>query len=269
MKSNRNRSFQAGFSIIELMVSLVIASFVILAVVGIYGTSREAYTSQDEVSKLHENIRIGMGLIERTMRQGNYKRIPITRDQNLLLVQAFSFAPVDGADGTATTPGSNDVLEMRYNGNSRYPPLPAPADAADGTIVDCAGQSIAGDERANNRFRVQLVAGRPWFGCERPGHPTGSAFIPMIPDVEGFEVLYGIYSDESRTASNFVPWSAAIDPMRVVSVRLHLLFRSGTEVAAAPSSRTYPLAERTYGPFTDRFLRTAVETTIVIRSSAM
>ena len=51
-----------GFSIVELMVSLALSSFVILAVVGIYSGSRESYTAQDEISRLHENVRIGVGL---------------------------------------------------------------------------------------------------------------------------------------------------------------------------------------------------------------
>ncbi len=251
-----------GFSIVELMVSLALSSFVILAVVGIYSGSRESYTAQDEISRLHENVRIGVGLIERTLRQGNYKRIPITRDQNLLLVQAFSFAPVAGVEGGGA---ASDTLEMVYNGNDQ-PTVPP---SADGTIVDCVGEPVPADTQSRNRFTIQAIDGRPWLGCARPNHPTNTAFIPLIPDVEAMQVLYGTYSDESRTASNFVPWSAAIDPMRVVAIRLHLLFRSNEQIAPAPSAKPYVLAGETYGPYTDHFVRTTVETTVVIRSAAM
>ena len=262
-----SRKAVSGFSIIELMVSLVIASFVILAVVGIYSGSRENYTTQDEVSKLNENVRIGMGILDRSMRQGNYKRIPITRDQNLLLVQAFSFTPVSGIAGAGT---ASDEIEIIYSGNSApgTPGVPV-IGPADGTIVDCVGQPISAANVSRNHFSVQMVGTTPWFGCARPNDPTITAFVPLIPDVEAFKVTYGTYSDESRTALNFTPWSGAIDPMRVVAVRLFLMFRSSAEVGAAPSSRTYQLSDQTYGPFNDRFLRTVIERTIVIRSTAM
>ncbi|MGE0310381.1 MAG: PilW family protein [Lautropia sp.] len=260
--SARQRACSSGFSIVELMVSLALSSFVILAVVGIYSGSRESYSTQDEISRLHENVRIGVGLIERTLRQGNYKRIPILRDQNLVLVQAFSFAPVAGTDGGGA---ASDTLELVYNGNDQ-PTVPP---SADGTIVDCVGEAVGADVQSRNRFSIQSIAGRPWLGCTRPNHPTNTAFVPLIPDVEAMQVLYGTYSDESRTASNFVPWSAAIDPMRVVAIRLHLLFRSSEPIAPAPSNKVYTLAGEAYGPYTDRFVRTTVETTVVIRSAAM
>ena len=114
-----SRHAQRGFSIIELMISLVLSSLVILAVVGIYSGSRETYTTQDEVGRLHENMRIGSSIVERTIRQGSYKRFPAPRDQNPMLVAAFSFTAVAGADGASTTPGDSDTVEISFNG---FPP---------------------------------------------------------------------------------------------------------------------------------------------------
>lgn len=260
----------SGFSLVELLVSMAISGFVILAVVGIYSNSRDTYTHQDELSRLYENIRIGTSLVERTLRQGNYKRIPMMRDQNVELVRAFSFAPIDGTDGGSTAVGDSDTLQVVFNGNTRFPVPAPPISPADGAIVDCAGDPVAAEDTSINRFKVVVQAdGRPWLGCWRPNHPTTPGFVPLIPDVEAMEVLYGVYSDESRTATNYVPWSATVDPMRVVALRLHLLFRSGAEMSPSASTATYLLGERTYGPFSDRFMRTAVETTVVVRSSAM
>lgn len=254
-----------GFSLIELMIAMVLTGFVVLAVVAIYGSTRENYVNQDEVARLQENVRIGMGLVERTVRQGNYKRIPAARDQNPMLLAAFSFSPLVGIDGGSTTVGDSDTLQITYNGSSKFPA--DPSDPADGAIVDCTGATVAADQNRASRFAIRVVSGRPWLSCQRTGFDN--TWVDLIPDVEAMEIEYGVYADETRTVASFTSWSAAIDPARVVALRLSLLFRSAAEVAPATSATTYPLAERTYGPFNDRFLRTQVESTIVVRSTAM
>ena len=253
---------QRGFSIIELLISLVLSSMVILAVVGLYSGSRESYTTQDEVGRLHENMRIGNSIIERTIRQGNYKRFPAPRDQNPMLVAAFSFVPVTGANGGSTAPGNSDMVEISFNGSTDQA-----TGVADGVVVDCLGASVAATMQSRNRFQVRVDAeGRPWLNCSID---SGTSWTPLIPDVEAMEVLYGIYSSENRSVTNFVSWGAVTDPARVVAVKIHLLYRSNAEVGVAASTQTYPMAEQTYGPFADRFLRSVTESTIVIRSVAL
>lgn len=253
---------EAGFSVIELLISMVLASLVILAVMGLYSGSRESYTTQDEVGRLQENMRIGNSIVERTVRQGNYKRFPAPRDQNPMLVAAFSFVPVDGADGSGTTPGNSDMVEVRFNGSTDVATA-----APDGVVVDCLGAAVGATVQSRNRFLVRVDGeGRPWLNCSTDG---GTTWTALIPDVEAMEVLYGVFSSENRSVTNFVPWDGVTDPARVVAIKVHLLYRSNAEAAVAPSTQTYRLAERTYGPFGDRFLRSATESTIVIRSVAL
>jgi type IV pilus assembly protein PilW len=253
---------QAGFSIIELLISMVLSALVILAVVGIYSGSRESYTTQDEVGRLQENMRIGGSIVERTIRQGNYKRFPAPRDQNPMLVAAFSFVPIAGADGGSTTPGDSDMVEISFNGSTD-----SVSATPDGVVVDCMGASVAATVQSRNRFLVRVDGdGRPWLNCSTDG---GTSWVALIPDVEAMEVLYGIYSSESRSVTNFVTWDAVTDPARVVAVKIHLLYRSNAQAGVVASSRTYQLAERTYGPYADRFLRSSTESTIVIRSVAL
>lgn len=252
----------AGFSIIELLISMLISSLVVLAVVGIYGGSRETYSTQDEVGRVHENMRIGNAIIERTLRQGNHKRFPTARDQNAMLVAAFSFVPVTGADGTGLAPGTSDMVQITYNGSTN--PV---SGLADGLVVDCLGGLVTSAAQSSNRFQVRVEAdGRPWLECSID---NGTTWTPLIADVEAMEVLYGIFTSENRSVTSFVPWTSVTDPLRVVALKVHLLYRSSAEVAATPSAQTYTLAERVYGPFPDRFLRSVSESTIVIRSVAL
>lgn len=258
------RAGQHGFSMVELMIAMVLSAFVIMVVVALYQNSRETFTHQEALSRLQENVRIGTSLIERTIRQGNYKQIPSARDQNPLLVEAFSFQQLTGGDGGSD---AGDWLQITYNGSSRFPANPA--DPSDGAIVDCLGQGVPASVAINNRFQITNDGtGRPWLSCSRPGS-VAPASVALIPDVEALEVLYGVYSDESRTVTNFVPWSSGLEPSRIVAIRIGLLFRSAEPLAPAPLSATYELGGRTLGPFNDRHIRTPVESTIVIRSTAM
>ncbi len=250
---------QTGFSLVELLIAMLLGSLVILAVIGVYGGSRQSYTTQDEVGRLQENMRIGNSIVERTIRQGNYKRFPAPRDQNPMLIAAFSFVPILGANGAGTAPGASDMIEVRFNGSSV-------AAATDGVIVDCLGASVAALTQSNNRLMVRVILGRPWLSCSTDG---GTSWTALIPDVEAMEVLYGTFSSENRSVTNFVNWTSVTDPSRVVAVKIHLLYRSSAEAGVAASSRTYRLAEQTYGPYADRFLRNATESTIVIRSVAL
>jgi type IV pilus assembly protein PilW len=179
-----------------------------------------------------------------------------------MLVAAFSFVPVQGSNGTGTAPGASDMVEVRFNGSTDVT-----AGAPDGVVVDCLGVSVGADVQSNNRFMVRVDGeGRPWLNCSTDG---GATWVPLIPDVEAMEILYGVFTSENRSVTNFVPWDAVTDPARVVAIKVHLLYRSSAEAAVVPSTQTYQLAERSYGPFTDRFLRSATESTIVIRSVAL
>jgi hypothetical protein len=153
------------------------------------------------------------------------------------------------------------MIEIRFNGSSV-----AGTATPDGAMVDCTGAAVAATVQSNNRFMVRVVAGQPWLSCS---NDSGLTWTPLIPDVEAMEVLYGTYTSENRSVTNFVTWDAVADPSRVVAVRIHLLYRSSTQAGVTPSTRSYQLAERTYGPFADRFLRSATESTIVIRSAAL
>ena len=114
-------------------------------------------------------MRIGNGLVERTIRQGNYKRIPAPRDQNPMLVAAFSFAPLLGADGTST-----DRRRQRLGGGAlQRQHRPAVATVADGVVVDCLGASVAATTQSRNRFAVRVDGeGRPWLSCSTDGGTT-------------------------------------------------------------------------------------------------
>ena len=62
-----------GFSLIELMVAMVIALFVIGVAASSYLASKRMYSTDDQSARMQENARLGMELIEHDFRMAGYK----------------------------------------------------------------------------------------------------------------------------------------------------------------------------------------------------
>lgn len=73
MKSFRNPSrLQRGFSLVELMVSLVIGLFLMLGAVYIFNQSRASYRASEAMSRLQESGRLALDVMEADLRMGNF-----------------------------------------------------------------------------------------------------------------------------------------------------------------------------------------------------
>lgn len=267
----------AGFSIVELMVAMTLGLGlgVVLSVASIHAGSGDSYGQQDQVGRLQENVRITTNLVARVVRQAGYRQLPTGRLEG---DQIFDPAggPMFGTEGDGSAPGTQDVLTVRFQGSGGTGLAPG----TDDTMVDCLGNSVGTDidgatgtaRIAQSTFQVRTGAdGRPWLMCSLDG---GTTFMPLVPDVEAMEVLYGVappisQADSLPNVSRYVPATQVGDFRQVLAVQLHLLFRSEIELAPLTDTATYDLGGRSYGPFNDRRIRQAVRTTVTLRNRAL
>lgn len=63
---------QDGFTLIEIMVSMVISSLVIAGVYGVYTIQQRSYTVQEQVSEMQQRIRAAVDFMSREMRMAGY-----------------------------------------------------------------------------------------------------------------------------------------------------------------------------------------------------
>lgn len=61
-----------GFTLIEIMVSMVISSLVIAGVYGVYTIQQRSYTVQEQVSEMQQRIRAAVDFMSREMRMAGY-----------------------------------------------------------------------------------------------------------------------------------------------------------------------------------------------------
>lgn len=96
-----------GFSLVELMITLVLAAFLISALILTYLSGRAAAGDAEALSRVQENIRIVSEYLVRDIRNAGYTdEVETTVGQDGLMRR--SFAEIENAD--------NDVLRIRYVG---------------------------------------------------------------------------------------------------------------------------------------------------------
>ncbi|HSN23169.1 MAG TPA: prepilin-type N-terminal cleavage/methylation domain-containing protein [Methylomicrobium sp.] len=86
-----------GFTLIEIMVSMVISSLVIAGVYGVYTIQQRSYTVQEQVSEMQQRIRAAVDFMSREMRVAGYDP-PEPYDPG----NACQGATITQADTTAT-----------------------------------------------------------------------------------------------------------------------------------------------------------------------
>jgi len=68
----KNKSFQTGLSLIEIMISLLIGAFLLGGVLQIFIGSKQTYRMQENLSRLQENGRFALDFIGRDLRMAGY-----------------------------------------------------------------------------------------------------------------------------------------------------------------------------------------------------
>jgi type II secretory pathway pseudopilin PulG len=276
MHNKTLKARQTGFSIIELMVSLLIGFVVILAVSGILLNSKQNFGAQDENAKFQENIRMGTEMVSRTLKHTGH-RAPNLGPASIntpLTARSAGDPAFEGTDGSGTTIGNQDTITVRYQGNGLITAGGLPS----GMVTNCAGTSIGSAPDGDgispisfNTFSVATFNGRPWLMCatglRTPGiGDAAAAPTPLIPDVEGIEVLYGESNDQTSNVFRYVALSGGPQSERVSTIRVFLLFRTENETSPVVDTQTYQLGEKAYGPFNDRRVRRVVEITTGLRN---
>jgi type IV pilus assembly protein PilW len=203
------RCRQAGLTLVELMVALVLGLLIAGAAIASLLVARQGFTSVDNTSQLRENARFAASLIERIVVEAGFENAayglitdpkePGLRGFNNSLASAGTL-PLTlthnsrtsancGVSDTSCMNGS-DVLIVRYWGASR-------SGAADGTIINCAGgpepEATPAQGPAYSIFHVVRGAdGEPTLACTYRDQATmAPKTVPLAKGVEALQVLYG------------------------------------------------------------------------------
>jgi type IV pilus assembly protein PilW len=268
-----------GATLAELMVSMALGLAVLLAAGALLVAANGAYVAQVNAAAVDDAGRYAIGILEHALRQGAYV------DWEHGLDPKEAPARLEGLDGASIgknsaaladpAPGVNgsDVLAVRFAGAGPKP-------WGDGSVIDCAGFPVAGQEEGWSIFYVARSSqGEPELRCKYRGTGGWSADA-VAGGVDGFQVLYGLDTDAmpDGVANRYVNASAlaALDSAlvlkgageaereqdrlrrtwwkRIVSVKLALLLH-GERESGKPADATYELFGPAYDDADDRGTR--------------
>lgn len=158
-RAHRNR--QAGFGLIELMISMLLGLLVTGAAIGMFLSNRQTYLATESLGRVQESVRAGFELMARDLREsaGNACGSDVTL-VNVLNAPAAAWYS-DWADGL-----------RGYEGGTAFP------DAAFGAGV---GQRVAGTDAIEQRSAVN-------GGVPIVQHTAASAMFTLNTAAHGFAV---------------------------------------------------------------------------------
>jgi type IV pilus assembly protein PilW len=223
----RKQPQEHGFTLIELMISVTIALFLIGGAVAIVGHTGSTFKAQTQLAQLADNERLAMSFMAEMIESGGYFPNPkLYQASSVMPVVAGTFAAAGQAFfGTHSTTAPNwDQMWVRFGAGY------------DGVTSDnvygCTGSrntTVNPYDTYWNFFKVDTAASQ--LTCTfTPTNGAGTAVtVPLVNGVTKMVILYGVKKNPADTLSctdTYLNASqmAAADWLTVCSVSVQLTF---------------------------------------------
>jgi type IV pilus assembly protein PilW len=178
---------ERGFTLVELMVTVGIALFLLGGLVTIMQNVRQANFNQQALAQLQDQQRFAMTVLSDMIQQGGYYPSPTLQTQisSLPAVGAI-MQPGQAFYGTHTGPNVADQMTVRLVTTDPIPaPSPPPIILCDGTTNPTGTPQVY-----SNLFSVTPPAGN------QPGQlmcsVNGNAAVPLANGVTNLQFYYGV-----------------------------------------------------------------------------
>lgn len=237
----------AGLTLVELMVSLVVGLIVVLAATSLLLSVQRSYGLQDDLLRIDETGRYVTEVFTRIARQAGFTepRLDAGGKERYPVVLGLDAASLprntDGLDGALPSEVyGSDVLAVRHPAAGAF------------AVPNCAGfQGDVDDAQTGWSifYLARDAAGEPQLYCKYQGENGWNADA-IASGVEGFQVLYGIDSDEDGLPDQMLNASALGKPdahaqggrwSQVVMIRIGLLLRGAGRQQAASGQEVHDL----------------------------
>lgn len=179
---------QAGTSLVEILIAMVIGLFILGGVVAVFVNMQKSFTSQDQLSQLQDNERLALTILTNTVQSAGYFPDPKVNTPVTALTGASGVLAagqvISGTTGPAT---GSDTLTTQFATLS-----------GDGNM-NCLGQTNKGGSalvyvntlsvNANNELQCSV---------------NGQAPVPIVSGVSGLRVLYGTDTNGDGNSDSYL-----------------------------------------------------------------
>lgn len=224
-----------GFTLVELLITMVISALVMTAVVNIYLSQQKAQTAQEAVSQMQQNIRSAMLVLTKDIREAGCDP---TGEAGARILQATK----------GKLQFSRDIAGNPVNANQ-----------ADGDVNDANENVTFGFPKDVDNDGNGVIDNAATTG--NLGRDTGAGLQPIAQDMAALEFNY-IIDDGSATTS---PSNSQLN--HITGVQISLLARSERSDQNFSGNQTYTTASGAkWGPFADNYRRRLEIVTVHLRN---
>lgn len=282
-------SRSSGFSLIELLIAMAIGILVLFVISQSYLSGMFVHNQQSEELRVHESARFASELLARSIRRSGYRNTwagyPSTYNysgfpQDFCATSATgsqmagktgpstidpAAASMTGA--TVAIANASDVIRIRGYGEDN-----ATGTAADGSVLDCLGNSIRRGQLVEETLYVandNTNNNEPALYCRTSF--SGGSSAPLVPGVERLKLLYGEDTDGDGVINRYVDFAnltPGTGPDNVREVMISMVVRSPDPVSRqlTTTNRSFSQFESTFTAPSDNRLRRVFSTTVALRN---
>jgi type IV pilus assembly protein PilW len=272
----RSRRSIRGLGLVELLIALAIAAFLLWGLFEIYYSNVLGSVAQQAETSLDDNIRTAVTLLTTDARQAGYRAI-LTEDPS----QIFTQIPDNEADPTAfLATGSHPVMLGTWHGSPAPPYGFAVSFQSNGQMQNCLGETVPygivdTDEWKLDTSTEQLMC-RSYVGASGTGNWAN--YTPLVNNVEMMVVRFGLDTENTDSVDVYADPGDVGQWNQVRSIQIGLIMASGDaanpdgtvgDVLAVPTSESFDLFGYVFSPWPsvpDRYLRVAVVRDIALRN---
>jgi len=282
-----------GFTLIELMISLAVASIVTAGIYGFYHVQQKSHVTQQLVVETQQNLRATMSLIKREIRMAGYDPAAMDGIDNDALNGVDD--PAESA-GTGFVAAAGDLIafdwDMNYNGvidatgigeQITYSFLPADDTNFDG-IADNGSAPLTRNlggatVPASMADDIEAVGFAYAFDDDTDGaldvSPNGNVIWAIDTDADGNLDTVLDTNDDGLINTADTPGGSALVPAfsaapvsiaGIEAVRIWLLGRTRSPIRGYQDNRTYVVGDRRVTPAGDEFQRRLLVETVYCRN---
>lgn len=221
-RSARRSAAQRGYSLIEVMIAMTVALFLLAGIVSVLNGTRNTSSNQNQLAQVQDQERIAMTLLTDTIQQAGY----FPTADTVAPTSVFTADALFGTAGQVVFGQPNpfnaaygDTVTIRYEG-----------DATNG-VIDCRGQPIP-----NGTFEEMTFQIKPQPGTNQPELvcTVNGADSQLVTNVQDLKIYYGV--DTTGTSSSVDAYLSSAQMgsywTDVNSVKIKVTF--GNPLAAQP-----------------------------------
>ena len=207
----RQRPFQRGISIVEIMVGLAVGLVLLAGIASLVVGSRQTSRVERNLLEMQAIGRVAVELVSREVRKAGYRS---NRERALRDIFPAAAAPFTSAAAVVAGLTAGNGVFVRYQGSG------------DNWTTDCLGNAIADGQEL---WQTLWLEGGELRCRARNMSTSTDATLALIPQLEALSVTFGTDDDGDGFTDTYRDSTAVADWSRVSSVNVQMRVVSGED----------------------------------------